>query len=73
MITVEKLISMPSFLALATSDALELLAEKSKHSYDELFLMFMAGHKELTDQVVELVAFAALVTVDGINGGSTHE
>lgn len=68
MITIKQLLSTNAFLAIAASDALELLADKSKYSYDELFEMFKAGHEGLVSEVVKMVLFAAQLMVKDING-----
>lgn len=69
MITPNQLINSNAFLAIAVSDALQMLSDKSKKTYDELFEMFKHGHKGLTAEVSKMVSIAASVTAEAINSG----
>ena len=52
-----------NFLAIATVDAVKLLAEKSGIDSLELMKQFVSGENlELTNKVAKMVAFAAEVT-----------
>jgi hypothetical protein len=55
-----------SFLVIAMTDALELLAKKSGISYEALVEQFPTN-KELQTRVAEMVSMAARVTADAIS------
>jgi len=55
-----------SFLVIAMTEALELLAKKSGISYEALVEQFPTN-KELQTRVAEMVSMAARVTADAIS------
>jgi N-acetylmuramic acid 6-phosphate (MurNAc-6-P) etherase len=67
MITANQVAASPSFQAIAVIQALQLLAEKSAHTYENLFEQFKAGNEKLQRRVAEMVALAAEVTAEELN------
>lgn len=68
MITATKIISNPNFVAMATVDAIVLLAEKSGINSAELMSQLVSGENlELTEKVKAMVIFAAETTANELS------